>query len=148
MRRLPVTIIIMWAVMLFASCELERSDNGDFDGYWQWTSVDTLATGGSLDMRSSLIFWAVGGDLLEIIDNSDNSDNEDVYFRFNLSGDSLVLYNPVIDERDSSDIELTDYSLLLPYAITTIPASFYVDHLSGSKMILLSPLYRLSFRKY
>ncbi|MDY2692200.1 MAG: lipocalin-like domain-containing protein, partial [Prevotella sp.] len=30
--------------MLVSSCDMETSDNGDFDGYWQLASVDTLAT--------------------------------------------------------------------------------------------------------
>lgn len=144
MRRLP--IIIAACITLFTACELEGSDNGDLDGYWQWKTVDTLATGGSQDMRSSSIFWAVEGDLLEIVDNTRT--NDDVFFRFSLSGDSLVLTDPIIDERDSSDIEVTDYDILLPYGITEIPAVFSVDHLSSSTMILLSPVYRLSFRKY
>lgn len=132
--------------LVLTACEFETSDNGDLDGYWQWTAVDTLPSGGTCDMRSTLIFWAVEGDLLEIRDNAGK--NLNVFFRFSHSGDSLTLYNPVIDKRDSSDIVLNDHSLLLPYAITSMPETFHVDQLNVSKMVLRNPDFSLSFRKY
>lgn len=137
--------ITLIAVSLY-SCDIESSDNGDLDGYWQWTSVDTLATGGTEDMRSSKIFWAVQADLLEIRDNTKTHYN--VFFRFSHTADSLILSEPVIDNRESNDSILEDYSILLSYGITEIPAAFYVSHLSGSKMVLYSSNYCLSFRKY
>ena len=32
------------------SCEIETSHNGDLDGFWHLTGVDTLATGGKRDL--------------------------------------------------------------------------------------------------
>lgn len=143
MRKLLYALI--GAVMLTA-CELETSDNGDLDGYWQLTMVDTLSTGGSLDMRERLMFWAVQHKILEIRDTK--SANSNVMFRFSHTADSLILSEPVINLRDSSDIIVKDYALLRRYGIYNVPESLHVDHLSGGSMTLASPLFRFHFRKY
>lgn len=140
------TIYIIMCVFLLSACEFETSDNGDLDGYWQWLSLDTLSSGECVDMRETLIFWAFEGDLLEIRDNCGSNPN--VFFRFSHEADSLFIYDPILDKKDSSDIVLTDYSVLIPYAIQSMPEHFHVDHLSGSSMTLSSESFRLSFRKY
>ena len=56
--------LVPLAAILCLSCELETSDNGDLDGFWQLKQVDTLQ-GGTKDMRGSGVFWAVQTDLLE-----------------------------------------------------------------------------------
>lgn len=143
MRKLLYTVI---GVMLLTACELETSDNGDLDGYWQLTMVDTLSTGGSCDMRERLIFWAVQHKLLEIKEGK--TINQNIFFRFNHTSDSLILSEPVIDLRDSSDLVVKDYTILQPYGIYNMPESLHVDHLSSGKMTLASKLFRFHFRKY
>ena len=47
---------------------IETSDNGDLDGYWQLSQVDTLANGVQVDMTSSKVFWGVQGKFLTMLD--------------------------------------------------------------------------------
>ena len=139
-------IFVLLAMMLVSSCDMETSDNGDFDGYWQLASVDTLATGGHTDMRDSLFFWSVQKRVLETRDNRGVRPN--VMFRFERTASSLVLSDPIIDKRDVSDIPVTDYSILVPYGIFDIPETFQVLSLSRSYMQLENKKLRFSFRKY
>ena len=47
-------------VLCFQSaCTIETSDNGDLDGYWHLEQVDTLATGGKLNLSKERVFWGV-----------------------------------------------------------------------------------------
>ena len=58
-------LIILTILSLLCSCDkFHVSDNGELDGFWQLTSVDTLANGRSADMKEKMIFWAVQTDLL------------------------------------------------------------------------------------
>lgn len=137
---------MIMGVALLIACELDSSDNGDLDGYWQLTRIDTLSTGGSLDMREELMFWYAQHKLFGMRDNSGG--NSTILYRFSLTEDSLTLSEPVIDNRNASDIVVDDYSILRPYGIYNIPESFHVDHLSGGSMTLTSKMFRFHFRKY
>ena len=55
---------------LLTSCELETSDNGDFDGFWHLVSVDTLANAQHQDLSQKRIFWEEG--MVANIMNSSN----------------------------------------------------------------------------
>ena len=47
-------------VLCFQSaCTIEMSDNGDLDGYWHLEQVDTLATGGKLNLSKERVFWGL-----------------------------------------------------------------------------------------
>ena len=128
---------------MLGSCTLETSDNGDLDGLWQLYSLDSLATGASADMRSSHVFWAVQCQLLEA-----RSRETQVLFRFNNTGDSLLLSDPYINNRDSSDIKVTDAAMLAPLGINNLGEHFGIKALSSDKMVLEAPTLRLYFRKY
>ena len=41
------------------SCDLETSDNGDFDGYWHLVGVDTLANAKHKDLSQQRIFCSM-----------------------------------------------------------------------------------------
>lgn len=55
--------ICLAMTMAATSCGdfIETSDNGDLDGYWQLSQVDTLANGVQVDMTSSKVFWGCAG---------------------------------------------------------------------------------------
>lgn len=46
-RILPIAFVALIGtfVMVFSSCEMETSKNGDLDGYWHLESIDTLENG-------------------------------------------------------------------------------------------------------
>lgn len=147
MRQFLHLIIMCMVALIFAvSCELEKSDNGNLDGYWQWTLIDTIATGGTCNMKESLIFWGVESDILEIFNNKTN--NENIIFRFKHNGDTLILSNPIIDIRDSSDIIMTNYSLLENYGIYDIPETLFIDFYGSNHITFSNRLFHLYLRKY
>ena len=62
MRKLLYLLLL--SLFLSTSCTLETSDNGDLDGFWQLSLIDTLSSQNSVDMRDSGYFWAVQHNLL------------------------------------------------------------------------------------
>lgn len=133
------------ACILMTACELETSPNGDLDGFWQLTFIDTLSTGSSADMRASGIFWAVQMRLLEV---QDTGTGKSVFFRFRHTGDSLFLHDPYFDVRRPDIIEVKDAMELQPYGIGHLEERFAVLGLDGNKMRLQSERLRLHFRRY
>ena len=135
--------ILLAACAAIASCDIVTSDNGDLDGFWQMTGVDTLSTGNHAETKENRVFWAVQANLLRTM-----SDSYNVLFRFEHTADSLTLHDPYIDKRDSSDIKVEDVSLLTPFGVNNLREGYSVLELSGSSMILQSETLRLYFRKY
>ena len=144
MRKL---LYIFTALLMLAACDIHTSNNGDLDGYWQLRSVDTLSTGGTCDMRDSLIFWSFQDKLMHMRDNYHERIRK-VFMRFNITGNVMTLTDPIIDLRDSSDIVLTDTTLLWHYGIHDVPETLKVVNLNSSTMILENRVLRLNLRKY
>jgi len=138
-------VLLLAAVMPFVSCELETSDNGDLDGFWHLVQADTLATSGVRDMRKERIYWSFQCDLLKVDDKTGN--NKSILLRFDHSGGKMTLSEPYIYDRSSGDIKLEDAELLRPFGINDMTETFDMIHLSGSHMIMESPVLRLSFKK-
>lgn len=145
-RLAHVLAVAGMAAWLAAGCEVETSSNGALDGFWQLTSVDTLRSGGSADMRERLVFWSVQKHLLETTDATGQCPN--VLFRFVHTDGRLVLYQPIIDKRDTSDRPLNDIASIHVYGIEQIPDTFQVRRLDGGRMVLDTERLRLHFRKY
>ena len=133
---------------LLTSCTLETSGNGDLDGFWQLTQLDTLSTGGTTDMRERNAFWAVQHQFLEI-KHPHGDVRMNVIFSFEQTKDSLILTEPFFNNRDASDIKIDDPSQLLDFAgIENVREAFFVATLNGSKMELQSKRYLFHFRRY
>lgn len=132
------------ALTSVSSCTLETSDNGDLDGYWHLTRVDTLATGGMLDLSEELRFWAVQKDIMNVVDRRNGGD---MLLRFDKSGNTLRLYDPYVNDRMQDDIPLEDVEMLRPLGINALDESFAVERLSGDRMTLCSEFLRLDFSK-
>ena len=64
------TIALFTAVMALTSCgmEIETSGNGDLDGFWNLTQVDSTATGVTADVHEQRLFWSVQHKLLQLSD--------------------------------------------------------------------------------
>lgn len=131
---------------MITSCTLDSSDNGALDGYWQLSSIDTLANGHSVNMRDSGIFWAFNFNLL--VTRSTKEPSGEILYDFENTDDNLILSNPYILYRDSSDIKVTDVNLLKKYGVNSLLESFTIQHLNSNKMALQSNMLRLNFRKY
>ncbi|MGN1228031.1 MAG: lipocalin-like domain-containing protein [Prevotella sp.] len=143
MRKL---LYIFATLLMLAACDIHTSNNGDLDGYWQLRSVDTLSTGGTCDMRDSMRFWAFQANLLHVRDNHDKI--RKVLMRFSLNNDVMILTDPIIDLRDSSDIVFTDTTILWHYGIHDVPETLKVVTLNSSTMVLENRVLRLNLRKY
>ncbi len=143
-----LTIGAVMASQMLTGCTIENIDNGDLDGFWHMESIDTIETGGRLDLSDEVLFWAFQAKLM----HTQGSSNE-FYFRFNHSGDSLMLYDAYLDhghqdKEDGGDIVVEDPTLLKPYGIQTLTDTFTVEALSSSKMILSTAAHRIRFTKF
>lgn len=139
---LPLYLFIL--LPLLASCgdHFDRSNNGDLDGYWQYTQVDTLATGGTTAMKERSMFLSVQGPLLTLT-------GKGAYlYQFAHHDDSLLLRDARYHNRGGGDSLVRNADLVKPFGLTRLDEHFHVDQLSGSRMVLSNTTYRLHFRKY
>lgn len=136
---------LLFLFALLTACDFETSDNGDLDGFWQLHQLDTLATGGSTDMRNSSIYWAVQVNLLEI---RRLSDYYSVIFRFDKSGSQLHLTNPICDNRDISDSIITSAETLRPFGLLHTSETFNIETLNSDHFVITNEAYRFHLRKY
>ncbi len=145
---LLITASAITAVQVLVSCTIENIDNGDLDGFWHMEAMDTVATGGRLDLSDEVLFWAFQAKLMHTQGSTD-----EFFFRFTHSGGTLLLYDPYLDhwhqdQEDGGDIEVEDPTLLHPYGIQTLADTFTVETLNSSKMILSTQQHRLHFTKF
>ena len=133
------------AFLLLTSCEIEFSNNGKLDGFWQLVAVDTLATQHTSDLKTSGRTWAFQGRLLEMRDTKGGY--SDLYFSFEHRGDSLFLDSPYLSDRDVDDIKITDVNIVRPYGVNDLKEGFEIENLSNNKLILRSKTLRLMLRK-
>lgn len=155
----------MYKLLLFAvavlllgsltSCEMETSDNGKLDGFWHLEQIDTLSTGGVCDYSNQRVFWGIEHKLIAVSDYETFGSMSGYYFRFNQTGDSLILSSPYLDHwhqdygDDGGDIPVTEMSdTLRRCGINQLTERYYKEKLSGSKMILTTKELRLKFRKF
>ena len=140
-------IYIIGVMLLMVGCDVESSDNGNLDGFWQMTTkTDKYAKCGAVDMRDSGLTWSFQGKLLELRDVNDRQKN--IVLSFDHAGNTLRVYNPYIVERDSDDIKISDPMMLLPYGVFNTDEKYDVVELKSDKMVLESERFLLKFRKY
>ena len=129
------------------ACEVRTSDNGDFDGLWQLSAIDSLGKGRTVDMRSSGEYWAVQVHLLEV--RNTKGSHGSVLFRFDFIGDSLKLRSPYYDESgEGGQLPEHNVSSLKAYGIDRSEQGYKVLTLESDEMILEKEDVRLNFRKY
>lgn len=129
-------------LLLVGSCDIEMSDNGDLDGMWQLTAVDTLSTKGHRDMRETNTTWNIQGKLLQLR-------STDLIFSCNFSreGESLKLGTIyVTDHHDEPHLE--DLQQVGIMGVNRQEERFDITTLTSSSMTLQSSMLKLSFRKY
>lgn len=137
-------ITIIFALIALASCTLERSDNGDLDGFWHLTSIDTLATGGYADYSEKQVFWMFQGKLYK---TREYTKYTAVVGHFQMEGDSLFVTDVFKDDRMNDDPAIENVSEIYVYGFSAINEHFKIVSLSSSNMTLQSKTLRLGFRK-
>lgn len=133
--------------MSLASCDIETSSAaGDFNGMWHLTRVDTIATGGVLDLKNEKLFWAFQNKLMQADDK--NEKLAKILMRFNQTNTQLTLHTPYVYDRENGDEPLSDPTLLAPYGINKTEEKFDVVTLKGGKMVLQSEKLKLTLKKF
>ncbi len=133
--------------MTLASCDIETSSAaGDFNGMWHLTRVDTIATGGVLNLKNEKLFWAFQNKLMQADDK--NEKLAKILMRFNQTNTQLTLHTPYCYDRENGDKPLTDSTLLIPYGINKTEEKFDVVTLKGGKMVLQSEKLKLTLKKF
>jgi len=144
-----ITSFIVGMMLMVACGDYHTSDNGELDGFWQLMQTDTLSNGHSEDMRQRQIFWSVQADLLRMSDlHALYGEYVPIYFRFELKGDRLRVYDPVADRRIVSDSIVTDVETVRFYGLNSLDEAFRVLQLEDTKMTLENERLRMYFRKY
>ena len=151
-KRLFNTILATIALTTLASCEIETSDNGDFDGFWHLERVDTLATGGTTDLSKKRVFWGVQYKLISVYD-IDKEGTFGYYLRFKQMSDQIVTHTPYKnnwhqDVENGGDHPIDDPTQLAPYGINNLEEEFVKEKLDGGQMILRSKTLRLKFKRF
>lgn len=147
------TIMATFAIATLASCEIETSDNGDFDGFWHLERVDTLATGGTANLSKKRMFWGVQHKLISVRD-VDKDASSGYYLRFVQTRDKITTKSPYKNNwhqdngEDGGDIPVDDPTLLAPYGINNLEEEFVKEKLNGGQMILRSKTLRLKFKRF
>jgi len=147
MRNMQKWFIMLAVTGLFflTGCELETSDNGDFDGFWHLERVDTLLSSQrGADYSGARIFWSFQGKLLQLSNLEDNT----IIYEFGYANNQLTLERPCMFDRADGDSLVTDVTVLHPYGVSALQETFQVVSLSKESMILQSQVLRLYFRKY
>lgn len=143
MNRLTI-IAAITSILILSGCDFDTSDNGDLDGYWHLEAVDTLSNHLGVDYGNRKIFWSFQGKLLQLSNLHDNS----IIYKFDRQGNILRLQSPLMFDRNKGDTLVTDINVLRPYGVNTLNEDFEIAGLEDRRMVLMSTLLRLTFRKY
>ena len=145
-----VLYMALFALMAasLCGCEMETSDNGDLDGFWQVASIETLATGEVEDLTAKGLTWGFQGRLLQLREATLESSYANFLCRFEHTGSTLTVSSPVYNNRDKGDPAVEDVAVLLPFGIANLTETFTVEQLTASRMRLRSATLRVNFRKY
>ena len=129
--------------MTLASCDIETSSAaGDFNGMWHLTRVDTIATGGVLDLRNEKLFWAFQNKLMQADDK--NEKLAKILMRFNQTNTQLTLHTPYVYDRENGDVPLSEPPVLKPCGCTNGGEVSRVIQLRGNNMPIQSEPLKLT----
>ena len=130
-------------ILTLGACEFETSNNGNLDGNWQLTEVDTLHTGGIKDMKALQIFYAIQMRLINVSAFNDPNVGGNYYFHFEHQGDSLIFKT-----ANSEGKTMYTTEQLQPFGLNKEAERFKIISLSSNNMILKSEMLILKFRKF
>lgn len=150
---LSIFVVIMLAL---TACD-KLPKNGELDGQWQLmematkTAPDATEYAQVTNKKSERIFWRFQLDLLNIYTQLGNLNGHSGFSvaRFKHANGKLDIA-PTYIHFENRDSLLTDPSTtaLLPMGIRGNAANFTVEELNSERMVLTSPMERLTFRKF
>lgn len=135
------------ALMTLTACDIETSDNGDLDGFWLLSTVDTIGTGGRAMVEESVLTWSFQGRILELRQPGKGI-AKNIICQFSHEGDSLHITHPYVLDRSKQDVMIDQPELLRPYGIGHTDEHYRVLGLDGGSMTLRNEEIVLKFRKF
>lgn len=142
-------LLLLSCIVLLGSCDIHTSDNGDLDGLWCLTQVDSLHNGVSVEYRDQRVFWAFTAGLMTTR-QMPYIEHDEYLHHFEREGSNLRVKDAYLSDRVNGDRLITADSLfvLRPSGINTLPEQFAIQQLSGNDMVLSGSTLRLHFEKY
>lgn len=146
-KRFKILFSLITILFALASCGdlLEHSQNGELDGYWKLTTIDTLATGGQKSVSEQSLFMAVQGKIMML---NDRNNGDEYVFQFNHADGHLKIFDARQSNRGKGDPLLTDPEGLRPFGFNNLEEDFTVEKLSSGKLVLNDGTLRLHFIKF
>lgn len=138
-------IMISFAcVLMLMGCDVETSDNGQLDGFWLLERVENAQGAkdeGAVLAPQTEVYWGIQHRLLNA-----RSGSLSVVCQFTYTGDSLLLGQPYLDDRDYGDAVVTDVKVVQPLGIHSLDARYAVRHLTASSLVIADNKHTLHFR--
>lgn len=149
MKRIILLPICLLLMACFVSCETDTIDgDGKIEGFWHLESIETLATDSTTDsitdMSKRYFFWSFQRNLLELSDKTEET--RILLCRFNVGGGRLTITEVFLPSY-GSDVPTTDVSLLKPYGIDKLNATFTYS-IDGDNMTLTDERVRLRLKRF
>lgn len=141
------TLLCCFVCSLFCACDgLQVSHNGNLDGMWKLVEVDTIQSSNTIDYADKAIHWSFQSDLLELDDKLYK--HESCFMRFIHTGEELIVSDPCLNDRFSSDPKIKEISKVSPFGINALEEKFEIEELTHKKLVLRSKMLRLKFLKF
>ena len=138
--------MVIVALLLMAACD-KVPINGDLDGMWQLMSIETPE--GKVDAKPRRVYMSVQ---LHLTQWNNLLANRTFFARFTHRGDSIRFYDFVKSSGHNSLITpadvATENGLLNEWGIHSVDASYHIDRLTDSSLILHDNDTILTFRKF
>jgi len=142
-------VIIILSALVVGACEIHTSNNGNLDGFWHCTRVDTLSTQGHADLSEQRLYWAFQSSLLLLTDYDGPSARLIAHFDYDKSESQLTVKDFHYYDREKGDPALPDSSLsqLKAWFEMDTVTTFRVEQLTSSRLTIASSRLRIAFEK-
>jgi hypothetical protein len=154
------TALMLLAISLCTACD-KMPDNGQLDGMWQLMSIET-ADGQILNVKEQQHYWSFRLRLVQFT-TSRTFDGTKYYAHFSREGGNIVLTDFCLETRYEKDTDDNEWissekaDLLHPWGVygqadetlsQKIKATYQVEALSDTRLVLKSDQVRLTLRKF
>ena len=161
MRSIAHIFLTLCTLSLLLSCD-KLPDNGDIDSMWQLMQIEERTTGEITDFSSNQRYWSFRKKLVQYSANNSITQKE-LYSHFKKDNATLLLTdfcNAAKYETETDDnkwISLDNANVLNDWGIypeedpsnsQKVTATFHIEHLTNSSLILITEETRLTFRKF
>ena len=147
MKKSSYIACLVALLMSLSGCEIERSDNGNLDGLWLLSSVDTLATGGVCYLAEEGMTWGFQGHQLSLREATMELLPLNILCSFEKTATTLTLSQPVYNDRRKGDPAVETIDDLRLFGVNSLEEHFTIVALSRSRLVLKTETLQLNLRK-